>query len=211
MIQPGTKGGFREPPLLDLKISDGTLTLDEEGIKKVAGWAVSTRIKQLGLVVCLENGLISEEEHQTYNRACSQSRDGRAYSSYISLASSNIDSHWSKDMRKIKNHPKKYPNFLPKSIIIAGKDAYKSALLNMIKEAIDEDGNIYCEVSGEKLEYERGPKSISLDRKDNSKGHYPENIIITWNVLNTYRGNNFDSLKEAWIDFQRAFPQINPT
>ena len=53
--------------------------------------------------------------------------------------------------------------------------------------------------------------SISLDRKDNSKGHYPENIIITWKILNEYRGNDFDSLKEAWIDFQRVFPEINPT
>ena len=210
MIQPGTKGGFKEPPQLTLKVSGGILTLDEEGIKKVAGWTVSTRINQLGIEVCLEHGLVSKEEHLAFNNHKVNIKNKNNYSSYISLASTNIHSHWTSDMEKLKN-PKKYPNFLPKSIIIAGKDAYRSALLNMIEKAIDEDGNIYCEVSGEKIEYHQGPKAISLDRKDNSKGHYPENIIITWKVLNTYRGNNFDSLKEAWIDFQRVFPQINPT
>lgn len=212
MIQPGTKGGFKVSPVVTLQMREGgTLTLDEEGIKKVAGWTVGTRIHQLGIEVCFENGLITEEEHLAWRKHKNNNAHKNIYSSYISLSSKNIDSHWHKDMKKIKNHPENYPNYLPKSIIIAGKDAYKSALLNMVKEAIDEDGNIYCEVSGKKLEYKKGPMSISLDRKDNSKGHYPENIIITWKILNEYRGNDFDSLKEAWIDFQRVFPEINPT
>ena len=211
MIQPGTKGGFKESPAVTLQMSTGgTLTLDEEGIKKVAGMAVSTRIRYFGLVACLENNLISEEEQLAWRKYKVDNNHKNIYSSYISLASANIHSHWTNDMEKLKN-PKKYPNFLPKSIIIAGKDAYRSALLNMIEKAIDEDGNIYCEVSGKRIEYKKGPMAISLDRKDNSKGHYPENIIITWNALNTYRGNNFDSLEEAWIDFQRVFPEINPT
>ena len=210
MIQPGTKGGFKEPPVLTLKISGGTLTLDEEGIRKISGWTVSTRIGQLGLESCLEYGLISVEEHLAWRKYKVNNSHKNNYSSYISLVSTNIHSHWANDIKKIKN-PEKYPNFLPKSIIIAGKDAYKSALLNMIEKAIDKDGNIYCEVSGQKLEYKIGPMSISLDRKDNSKGHYPENILITWKVLNTYRGDDFDSLKEAWIDFQRVFPQTNQT
>ena len=148
MIQPGTKGGFKVSPVVTLQMREGgTLTLDEEGIKKVAGWTVGTRIHQLGIEVCFENGLITEEEHLAWRKHKNNNAHKNIYSSYISLSSKNIDSHWHKDMKKIKNHPENYPNYLPKSIIIAGKDAYKSALLNMVKEAIDEDGNIYCEVS----------------------------------------------------------------
>ncbi len=54
MIQPGTKGGLKETPLLTMKLHGGELLLDEEGIRKISGWTIGYRLKQFGKPLCDE-------------------------------------------------------------------------------------------------------------------------------------------------------------
>jgi len=198
MIQPGTKGGFKEPPLLTLKYHGGEMMLDEEGIKKISKWSIEYKLKQFTKDVCINYGIISEDEYKTFLSNENVKKSKLKYTDWNSLSRALARAYWNSDRTQGYDLPKRFQN----------REFYAKSIIDFIASKIDKDGNICCEVSNKKLECkEKNPLTLSLDRIDNNIGHVPGNLKVTFVALNLWRKDNFDSLEEAWESYSLAFNQ----